>query len=1611
MDAAIKEKAHEVHSISSKKSAPGVIANNGGEKSGAVMQVNANVGGVNTVSKDDNVARMSNHQDFNAINLQKSSNIPDLNQLTIMDTSAQNIPQPAKHMGDLINSLTKPSIGAQEKKNQEDQLLQNGSVKVSRKNKQQIPKKTGAVKESFVLKKKQTGLAVSSKSFKLPSKPQSLSRESKERIFLSLTKGDTNMFLNDIARNVNPSPSSNLALSSISGKQENGQLLERGQQNGKILIPDKEFKETNEPPDALVKSVLGNQAHNNLVDSDEGLEKRAFPPNKRPHKKISYLYLSAFGNPYWWTACKAGGIWILWNSSEVNIQVLHTDHQFIHSKISWLNYHKHEFFTFVYASPRRQERHALWDALENIQPQNNNEWCIMSDFNTYIHSEEKRGSSVHNWRSMQDFQDCLMSCHLSDLGHQGPSFTWRRGNLLERLDRACVNQSWNMSFPNRVISHLPFYNSDHRPILLWDGQPNFSNGGARPFRFLAAWLTHNSFSDLVKRCWAGGHNWKASSENFREKATSWHKDCYKEEEKLKNNLHSRLRGIDYSLSQHPCHSLERLQKEIWQQLNTIYLREEITWYQRSRTDWIRFGDRNTKFFHSATVSRRRRNRIDALQNDVGDWIADPSLLMSMAVEYYDNLYKEDIPLRPNFPIRNKFPEMERRVMMALESCPSSQEIKGVVFSMGPFKAPGVDGLHSIFFQSQWDVVESSVCNFIKGVFNDPSRIEEVNQTLLCLIPKLENPHTFKDFRPISLCNVIYKTVTKIVANRLKLQMDKLVMPNQCSFIRGRQGTDNVIIAQELIHSMRKKRGSKGWMAIKVDLEKAYDRISWNFLQDTLYDVGLPENLIRLIMLCVSSCTMNVLWNGACTKEFRPTRGLRQGDPLSPYLFVLCMERLAHLISQAVDHMRWKPVRIKRGAPQISHLFFADDLLLFAEASQEQVLIIQQALHIFCDSSGQKVNHSKTRVFFSQNVGHTQAKHLSGLLGFSLTADLGRYLGIPLHHKRVGRSSFFYVLDRMSSRIAAWNHASLSLAGRVTLSKAVLLAIPSYPMQVCSLPQVTCEEIDRKIQNFVWGSSPHSRRSHLVAWKQICMDKKNGGLGLRSMREMNSAFIMKVGFNLVAHPDALWSKFLRAKYNVEAGMTPIIHAPNSSSQLWKGITRHWNIIMDHSRVQLGNGQSTMFWLDSWLPDCGPLISYAGSQFSISDTLQKVVDYVDELGQWKWNSLRQLLPDSVLHRFMNFLPPSSQDGQDHLIWNGTTDGKFTVKSAYAILAIKDTTIQQFPWESVWRWQGPERIRFFLWLMAGEKLMTNVCRLRRHMALSDLCPRCNQSSETIFHTIRDCPQSKEVWCMIMPHINQREFFNLNLHNWIISNLDSSKDWGMGSDWPLLFGILAWKIWKCRNSWVFEGDRQNAYSLIRSAIGFRDSVALAANPVFGAGNQPRNRIERLVAWCCPPVDWVKLNVDGACDANGTRTGCGGVFRDASGTWIVGFCKNLGSGTVLHAELWACLVGLELAWGRGFRQVWLEGDSLSAQQLITNGCHHDYPAANLVNRIRNLMQRDWQIYMSHIHREGNRVADFLASYSYGFSWVIQEFDCPQSGCIDSLYGDTIGVHWSRLCA
>lgn len=171
-------------------------------------------------------------------------------------------------------------------------------------------------------------------------------------------------------------------------------------------------------------------------------------------------------------------------------------------------------------------------------------------------------------------------------------------------------------------------------------------------------------------------------------------------------------------------------------------------------------------------------------------------------------------------------------------------------------------------------------------------------------------------------------------------MSSLVNPCQSSFIPHRQSRDNIIVAQEIFHSMRLRKGRKGWLAIKIDLEKAYDRLSWDFIKDILEDIGLPNHFIQLVWYCISTARMKVLWNGEALEEFSMSKGIRQGDPISPYLFVLCIEKLFQLINVEVEAHNWHPIQLARGGPRISHLAFTDDLLLFAEASEDQVLLIK-----------------------------------------------------------------------------------------------------------------------------------------------------------------------------------------------------------------------------------------------------------------------------------------------------------------------------------------------------------------------------------------------------------------------------------------------------------------------------------------------------------------------------------------------------------------------------------------------------------------------------------------------------------------------------------------------
>ena len=207
----------------------------------------------------------------------------------------------------------------------------------------------------------------------------------------------------------------------------------------------------------------------------------------------------------------------------------------------------------------------------------------------------------------------------------------------------------------------------------------------------------------------------------------------------------------------------------------------------------------------------------------------------------------------------------------------------------------------------------------------------------------------------------------------------------------------------------------------------------------------PENLIKLIMSCVTSESTSLLLNGGSLEPFLPLRGIRQGSPLSPYLFILCMEFLGHLIEEKCVAKLWTPIKASRSGPTFSHLFFANDLVLFASATPENYSIISSVLQEFCNKSGQKVSEAKSRVFFSPNVDLDQRDDLSSILGFNATTNLDKYLGFPIKHSGRQKHDFGAILDRVKKKLVGWKANMLSMAGRMVLIQASTSTIPSYVM--------------------------------------------------------------------------------------------------------------------------------------------------------------------------------------------------------------------------------------------------------------------------------------------------------------------------------------------------------------------------------------------------------------------------------------------------------------------------------------------------------------------------------------------------------------------------------------
>lgn len=432
-----------------------------------------------------------------------------------------------------------------------------------------------------------------------------------------------------------------------------------------------------------------------------------------------------------------------------------------------------------------------------------------------------------------------------------------------------------------------------------------------------------------------------------------------------------------------------------------------------------------------------------------------------------------------------------------------------------------------------------------------------------------------EFRPISLCNVLYKISSKALANRLKPDLGSLISPSQLAFVPNRLITDNVFIAFEINHFIRTEtRSRKNFMTLKLDVSKAYDRVEWKFLLMLLLRLGLPLGFVDLIMISVTSVSFSFLMNGSQFGRLVPERGLRQRDPISPYLFIYVVEAFLSMIARPEANGQVHGVRIAPSAPSVSALCFAGDTMFFCRATSADAAALKNILNKYAIVSGHIINFDKSSMTFSHDTQPEVREQIAQILGVQVVEQHDRYLGMPAIVGKSKKQIFSIIRERIQKCINGWGEKTLSKAGKEVLIKSVLQSIPTYIMSCFMLPGYLLRSIEAVIWSLWWGNG-RSKTMAWLSWEQMCKAKSHGGLGFRDLKSFNLAMLAKQGWRLMHSPDSLLGRIFQARYFPNGEFTEATLGPRPSAT-WRGILQARPYVLKGLRVRIGNGFHTTIW---------------------------------------------------------------------------------------------------------------------------------------------------------------------------------------------------------------------------------------------------------------------------------------------------------------------------------------------------------------------------------------------------------------------------------------------------
>ncbi|XP_022019374.1 uncharacterized protein LOC110944750 [Helianthus annuus] len=1194
----------------------------------------------------------------------------------------------------------------------------------------------------------------------------------------------------------------------------NERHVERGQ-SSKSGIGDQE-----ESDDEEVVEVY-NETDDFLMEGTQNVKGASTPSvgvSNESHVDVGNLakVCKSVFNRWDWTSngsCCDKGTRIIagWNSDMFDVFVIAQTDQIMHFQLIFKLDKKVLFCSVVYAANYYVKRREVWHQLSLHKALiGDKPWIIMGDFNSALNLEDHSMGSSSISIGMRDFQECVTEIEVFDINKSGCHFTWTQKpkngvGVLKKIDRVMGNNSFVSEFPNSVALFHPYRLSDHCPCLV--SIPTSGKPKPRSFKFANFLVFKPGFQECVKNAWdthVDGVFQFQVVKKLRLLKSPLRSLLFKQ-----GNLHKKvesirrdLDSIQMDIDKNPMSADLRLKEaKVSADLQVACLDEERFLKQKSKVEWLNAGDANTKFFHASLKTRNHMTRIDAISNSQGVLFQGEDV-PKVLVHHYENFLgrKENMSLQPTQDLFDKRLRSDDSNHMVRPI--TNEEVKMAMFSIGNDKAPGPDGYTAAFYKHAWQIIGPDVSKAIMDFFSYGKLLRELNNTLIVLIPKKPTPSSVTDYRPIACCNVLYKCISKIIADRLKNYLNQVVSINQSAFVPGRKISDNILLTQELMHNYHRNIGPPR-CAFKVDIQKAYDTVDWRFLKHVLIGFGFHSKMIDWIMICVSTPTYSICVNGETHGYFKGKRGLRQGDPLSPYLFTLVMEILTRILNRAAQLDSSFRFHNKCEKQKIINLCFADDLFLFARGDIRSAKCIVESLTRFSSMSGLLPNTQKSTAFFCNVSSHVKDAILE-VLPFEEGLLPVKYLGVPLISSSLRIKDCRVLLERLDQRIMNWKNKMLSFAGRLQLILSVLSSMHIYWASAFILPARVVNEIEAKMRNFLWAQEGSFHRGKAkVSWKAICVPKYEGGLGIRRLGDANKALMVSHIWSILIKRDSLWVQWIYS-YRLRNRCLWNCKDTSSCSWTWRKILQLRSLVKDHIWSSLGAGTSISAWYDSWC-HLGPLSAFLSPRV-ISNAgfrLDAMVADIFRDNSWAWpSSWRDLFP--AINQLDHIRP--DQNKQDRLLWkNGDKMTDYSSATVWDTIRFRE---QEITWTSiVWFPQCIPRHAFLVWLIMRRKLLTQDKILkwdfsrRKNMNMM-CCLLCYADVDSHDHLFFECKFSEQVWKSVR---DKTDMFDVDpkwvsIIGWLMTRIRSKKASFYVA--RLLVGATAYTIWQERNARLFKNQ-----------------------------------------------------------------------------------------------------------------------------------------------------------------------------------------------------------------